>query len=277
MLLAAMPLAASTDVLPGDVDGSGQVNIADVTELIDMLLNSQTDVDLYPAADADGDGVIGIADVTELIDVILNTSFEDEHDWVDLGLPSGTLWATCNVGAETPEDYGDYFAWGETSPKAVYDMSTYKWYRSDDNGYGLTKYCTTSVCGYNGFTDGKTELDPSDDAATANWGSGARMPTLEQIQELVNTCTWEWTMRNGVKGQLGTGPNGNSIFLPAAGYRSREKLSLAGTYGYYWSRWLIADNPGYAYDFYFNYGGVGLLFCDRDFGHAVRAVRTSQN
>ena len=120
--------------------------------------------------DVDGDGKVGIADVTALIDYLLSGTWGDEssdaHEWVDLGLPSGTLWATTNIGATNPEDYGDYFAWGETEPKDVYDWSTYKWCNGSNTT--LTKYCTSSSYGYIGFTDGKTELDAGDDAAYVN-------------------------------------------------------------------------------------------------------------
>ena len=200
---------------------------------------------------------------------------EEEGDWVDLGLPSGTIWATRNVGASCPEDYGDYFAWGETAPKDVYDWETYKWYRSDYYYSGYSKYCTESYMGYNGFTDGKTELDPSDDAACAHY-PGGRMPSLEQIQELIDNCTWQWTQRNGVNGPLGTGPNGNTIFLPRAGCRWYESLDGAGSCGYYWSRTLC---PDYSCD------AVSLELVPlrvyrsnfRIYGFSVRAVRVSQN
>ena len=203
-------------------------------------------------------------------------------DWVDLGLPSGTIWATRNVGASAPEDYDDYFAWGETAPKEYYDWSTYKWYRSDDYSpyyAGFTKYCTYSSYGYNGFTDGKTELDPSDDAACAHY-PGGRMPSLEQIQELIDNCTWQWTQCNGVNGQLGTGPNGNTIFLPAAGDRLYESLYDVGSRGFYWSRTLDSSYSNGAYGLDFGSGYVtwdtGSL-AGRRHGFTVRAVRVSQN
>ena len=202
-------------------------------------------------------------------------------DWVDLGLPSGTIWATRNVGASVPEDYGDYFAWGETAPKDYYDWSTYKWRQGyyDANGYysGYTKYCTDSFYGFDGFVDNKTELDPADDAACAHY-PGGRMPSLEQIQELCNSCTWQWTQRNGVYGQLVTGPNGNTMFLPAAGYRGYDSLYLAGSHGYYWSRTLDSSYPGYACSLNF-YSGNWYYWHgnDRILGFTVRAVRVSQN
>ena len=199
----------------------------------------------------------------------------DNHEWVDLGLPSGTLWATCNVGANAPEEYGDYFAWGETAPKDYYDWSTYKW--CNGSYTTMTKYCTNSSYGYNGFTDGKTELDPEDDAAHVNWGPSWRMPTTEQQRELYEKCSSTWTTLNGVNGRLFTGPNGNTLFLPAAGYRLDESLSGEGSYGYYWSRTLDPDYSSSSYYLYFNPGGVHWYNYRRYSGFAVRAVRVSQN
>ena len=169
----------------------------------------------------------------------------DNHECVDLGLPSGTLWATCNVGADSPEEYGDYFAWGETDPKEIYDWTNYKWghWKWDtisDHFYHvevtLYKYYFrnwTNDAYVKG--DGKTELDTEDDAAYVNWGSKWRTPTLKQMQELVDCCSWKWTQQNGVKGHLVTGPNKKTIFLPAAGGRS-DKLYNDGVHAYYWTR-----------------------------------------
>lgn len=195
----------------------------------------------------------------------------EEHEYVDLGLPSGTLWATCNVGANAPEEYGDYFAWGETAPKEVYSWETYKWCKGSHDT--MTKYCTQNDFGFNGFTDGKTELDPNDDAATANWGSSARMPSIEQIQELMESCTWKWTTRNGVYGELGTGPNGNTIFLPAASERHNDSFGTPGHNGYYWSRSSYSKHVQGAYFLFFYQFG---MYCDGDerfLGRTVRAVR----
>ena len=262
----------------GDVDKDGAVTISDVTCLIDNLLKG------VPEGDVDQDGLVNISDVTSLIDYLLKGSWSDDpvtppdsHNWVDLGLPSGTLWATRNVGASAPEDYGDYFSWGETEPKDCYNWTTtYKWCNGSDTA--LTKYCNESYFGYNGFVDNKTELDPEDDAACAHY-PGGRMPSLEQIQELRYNCTWQWTQRNGVNGQLGTGPNGNTIFLPAAGYRVDEFLDYVGWYGSYWSRTLDSDAgcPFYAFDLLFDSGAVALGYDGRHLGSTVRAVRVSQN
>ncbi len=211
------------------------------------------------------------ADTTIIID-------EHENDYVDLGLPSGTLWATMNVGANSPEDYGDYFAWGETTPKDVYGWSTYKWCMGSYTT--MTKYCTESNYGYNGFVDNKTELDPEDDAAYVNWGPEWRMPSLEQIQELKNNCTTEWTTVNGVNGRLFTSNiNGASLFLPAAGCRWYSELYDAGSSGGFWARSLVSSYPNDAYYLYFYSGNVGWNYdwYSRFVGQSVRAVRVSQN
>ena len=201
----------------------------------------------------------------------------DEHEYVDLGLPSGTLWATCNVGASKPEEYGDYFAWGETKPKSIYNWSTYKW--CNGSSTTMTKYCTRSEYGNNGFTDNLTELQPEDDAATANWGSGWKMPSLDQIKELFESyyTTSEWTQLNGVYGyKITSKSNGNSIFLPAAGERLEDGLYYAGKYGNYWSSSLGPNDDNGAYFLYF---GSGIWDWDeygRGTGHSVRAVRVQE-
>ncbi|MBR0023953.1 MAG: hypothetical protein IJP59_05020 [Muribaculaceae bacterium] len=190
----------------------------------------------------------------------------DGHEWVDLGLTSGTLWATMNVGASKPEDYGDYFAWGETQPKSEYGWSTYKW-----GDYSkLTKYCTESSYGKDGFVDGKTLLDPDDDAATVNWGNKWRMPTKEQQIELRAECTWQWTSLNGVNGYIvASKSNSNSIFLPVN--------NVAGSRGYYWSRTLDKYRPDSAYFLYFYSDKRDWDTYYRSYGYSVRAVRVSQN
>ena len=142
---------------------------------------------------------------------------DNNNKYVDLGLPSGTLWATCNVGAVTAEEYGDYFAWGETQPKKRYSWGTYKWCNKEKNK--LTKYCDKTSYGNNGFADNLTTLESCDDAATANLGNGWRTPSSTEIQELIDNCRCGWRKLNRTIGLLFTGPNGNSIFLPAGGSR----------------------------------------------------------
>lgn len=152
------------------------------------------------------------------------------HEWVDLGLPSGTLWATCNVGANSPEEYGDYYAWGETTTKSVYSLKTYKY--ADPNILEFEYIIHTTK--YNA-TDGKRVLDAEDDVATAKWGISWHMPTRENFLELSNECSWTWTTINGNYGYKVIGKNGNSIFLPAgAGHRYDNGHYCLG-YGYYWS------------------------------------------
>lgn len=194
----------------------------------------------------------------------------DIHEYVDLGLPSGTLWATCNVGACLPEEYGDYFAWGETDSKENYSWETYKW--CNGSGNTMTKYCTDSIYG---SSDGKTILEPNDDAAYVNWGPGWRMPSHDQLDELKTKCTWTWTKQNGVNGYQVTGPNGNMLFFPATGGRFDDFLSYAGSCGFYWSRTLNSGEPYGAYKMYLNSGDVGLDGDSRYIGFAVRAVRGS--
>lgn len=220
---------------------------------------------------ADGSGV----KATCIVQIV------DPNTYVDLGLPSGTLWATCNIGATSPEDYGDYFAWGETEGyndgKTIFNWSTYKWCEGSE--YTMTKYCTKSSYGYNGFTDDKTELDPEDDAAYVNWGPAWRMPSEEQFSELINSSytTTEWTTQNGVYGRKITSKeNGNSIFLPAAGYRTGSSLLYAGSWGLYWSRTLYSGNPGSARYLSFNSSGVSMYGDNRYGGRSVRPVRSQE-
>ena len=189
---------------------------------------------------------------------------------VDLGLPSGTKWADRNVGATTKSDAGDYFAWGETSTKSDYDWSTYKY----GNAYNkLTKYCTNSSYGKDGFTDNKTELVLDDDVAHKEWGGSWRMPSKEQFEELEANTTSEFTTVNNVKGYLFTASNGNSIFLPAAGGRYGTSLYLAGSNAEFWSRTLNADGPGDAYGLDFYSSDPGVDYGGRWCGHTVRPVR----
>ena len=167
--------------------------------------------------------------ITVTADMTLYAQWEIVPRWVDLGLPSGTLWATCNIGATTPEEYGDYFAWGETETKEIYDWSTYKY--CNGSGFALTKYCCNDSYGNDGFVDSLCYLEYSDDVAKVNLGVGWRMPTAAEQFELEDNCRWTWTEQNGVAGYLATGPNGNNIFLPAAGGSCRE----AGVWCCYWS------------------------------------------
>ena len=152
------------------------------------------------------------------------------HTFVDLGL--SVKWATCNVGATAPEEYGDYFAWGETAPKSVYGWETYS-LCDNGNSRSLKKYNTTGSHGP--VVDNKTTLDPEDDAASVNWGGSWRMPTNAEFEELFKNCSTEWTTQNGTSGLKVTSTNNNSIFFPAAGFKYDVYTQDQGGKGYYWS------------------------------------------
>ncbi|MBR5983212.1 MAG: hypothetical protein IK025_05775 [Bacteroidales bacterium] len=203
----------------------------------------------------------------------------DGHDYVDLGLPSGILWATCNVGASTPEGSGSQYAWGETEPKESYKWENYRYkegevYRDFTLIYvRLIKYCNNSSYGNNGYTDNLTTLEADDDAATANWGSGWRMPTKAEFEELMNKCSWKWSDY----GYKVIGPNGNSIFLPAEGYRYDSDLGRKADYAPYWSSSLDSEFPSSAMMFGIGKGGYFhkgyyMNYLDRSCGLAVRPV-----
>lgn len=192
------------------------------------------------------------------------------HDYVDLGLPSGLLWATTNVGASHPEEYGSYFAWGETSPKSKYSWATYKYANGSETT--LTKYCNDSSYGN---IDNKDVLDEQDDAATINWGEPWRTPTLSETQELINNCTWTQTSKNGVNGYTVTGSNGNFIFLPAGGvmqyngkyFTERSVVMSANLFTYCTSASVLNcqdGTPNYWYGW------------DRCWGYPVRPVRDAE-
>ena len=193
------------------------------------------------------------------------------HGYVDLGL--SVKWASCNLGASSPEEYGDYYAWGETETKTNYEWSTYKWCKGDYNK--LTKYCPSDESGYwagYGSPDGKTRLDLSDDVAHIKLGGKWRIPTDEEWTELRERCKWTWTSTNSVNGYTVTGPSGNSIFLPAAGYRYGTLLYDAGSYGLYWSSSLNRGSPDYAWRVRFYSGNDYRYYGRRYYGHSVRPV-----
>ena len=248
--------------LKGDVNHDGAVDLADINAVTDIIIGIGDDI---LDADVNGDGEINVADINAIIDIILGV--REDHEWVDLGLPSGTLWATCNVGANSPEEYGDHFAWGETAPKETYSWQTYKWC---EDGF-LTKYC---IDGRYGTIDNKIELDPEDDAAYVNWGPSWRMPTVEQLTELYDNCTQQWTAMNGVKGILVTGPNGNTMFLLAAGFNWANTNTGEGTSGDCWSRELYTPDDDFACKLMYHYEGWrASAKSSRPFGSSVRAVR----
>lgn len=246
------------------------INNAFSMTLTDLTANTTYTVRAY-ATNEEGTGY-----GEEVSFTTLNEGGGDEHEYVDLGLPSGLLWATCNVGATSPEDYGDYFAWGETTQKDYYDWSTYQYCNGNNT---LTKYCNNSSYGYNGFTDNLTTLLPEDDAATANWGGNWRIPTYWDFQELLNNTTATWTQQNGVNGQLFTAANGNSLFLPAADdFLEGNDPGNGGAYqiGYYLSSSLVTSNPFWAWMLHFNHqpyqNYCNVYYTERCYGYTVRAV-----
>ena len=210
-------------------------------------------------------------------DAFSHSNIHNAYEYVDLGL--SVKWATCNVGANNPEDYGDYFAWGETDygdyfawgetkSKTSYLWSTYKYCNGSYNT--LKKYNTSSSYG---TMDHKTQLELSDDAAHVNWGGAWRMPTDAEWTELREQCTWTWTTQNGVYGRKVTSKtNGNSIFLPAAGYSSLSSVLSAGSYGYYWSSSLYTGSPDDALGVFFSSSKVDRGRIDRYGGQSVRPV-----
>lgn len=192
------------------------------------------------------------------------------HDYVDLGLPSGTLWATCNVGSSTPEGKGSYFAWGETVTKSSYSFNNYKYGNEDNNGnYHLYKYNTNSEYG---SVDNLTTLQASDDAATAKWGNGWRTPSKSEWEELYSHTSITLTNQNGVKGFRFTASNGGSIFLPAVGYYIFGDLGFYGRNCVYWTNQLDSSWPIRACLFYSINENYKLSELSRDVGCPIRAV-----
>ena len=189
---------------------------------------------------------------------------ENGHAYVDLGL--SVKWATCNVGASSPEEYGEYYAWGETETKSTYDWSTYKWCNGYENT--LTKYNDDS---YYGTVDNKTVLDPEDDVAHVKWGGSWRMPHDAEMTELYENCTWTWTTQGGKNGYKVTSKkNGNSVFLPAAGRCCGGDVSGQGDDGYYWCSTPRASSDAFALGF--DSGDQGVYAGCRLDGYSVRAV-----
>ena len=270
------------------VDGSAVLNVI-IKQNNDVLNNCPTPViwssDAPSVAIADDNGVVtaisaGTAHITASIrslsvqcTVTVIEECNVEHEYVDLGL--SVKWATFNVGALSPEEYGAYYAWGETEAKTDYSWSTYKWCNGSYDTQ--TKYNTLSSYG---TVDNKTTLDPEDDVAYVKWGGNWRMPTKAEQDELRNNCTWTWydsgnSEFNGIAGYKVTsnkaGYTDRSIFLPAAGHRSDTRLSNVGYYGYYWSN-SLTGSPDYAW--YIDFGSDDVRWGSyyRDYGQSVRPV-----
>ena len=223
----------------GDVNDDQTVDVADIATIIDIMAGKGGD--------------------TEPEEKVYTSCPDGNHPHIiDLGLPSGTKWACCNVGASKPEDYGSYYAWGETKTKEVYTGDTYQYYQN-----GSYVNIGSDIAG--------TEYD----AATANWKAPWQMPTYEQFEELRDNCTSELTTQNDVNGMKFTGINGGTIFLPAVGYCWVSGLLEVGSCGGYWSSTLGESAPDVAGGLYFGpwYVGTGNYYMDRGLGFTVRPVR----
>ncbi|MBQ0103532.1 MAG: hypothetical protein KBS99_05100 [Prevotellaceae bacterium] len=222
--------------------------------------------ELHPC-DANHDGAVDVTDIAAIATYILTGEYEPStppaHEGIDLGLPSGLKWASCNVGADKPEDYGYYLAWGESSEKVEYNSSTYF---DLDNGH-YQKYTERSAA---------VVLDSVDDAAHVNWGGNWRMPTREDVWELMDNCDWSWETLNGVNGcRIKSRTNGNSIFLPAAGEIQEKEYNGIDIAGRYWTSTLSGGYPYYL-AFYQKKGSTVEKFCSsrttRTNGLPVRPV-----
>ena len=239
-------------------------------------------------------GWINLPETMPAHDVIItgyfvNSHNNSDHEYVDLGLPSGLLWATCNIGANAPEEVGDLFAWGETSPKTTFTQSNYVFFKSettepDADGFtttnsGYTKYVMESEAskyGLQGFFDNLSVLEKEDDAAYVLWGEQWRIPTWDDINELRNQCTWTWVTLKGVDGYKVTGPNGNFIFFPAAGFIESYTLSV-GQGSMYWGSSLSPTYPKWVASLYFykvvsDGWHAGGFEGERYYGHSIRPV-----
>ena len=185
-----------------------------------------------------------------------------QHEPVDLGL--SVDWASCNLGASAPEQYGAYYSWGETATKSVFSWNTYRYGNSD----ALTKY---------NKADGNRTLAPENDAASATWGGAWRMPTKAECAELLDKCTWTWSNRSGVNGYIVTGPSGNTIFLPASGQREGSEASDVGSWGCYWSATLNHRSILVAESLSFDQGLSSVEVASRIVGQAIRPVCTKNS
>lgn len=281
-----------TSAKKGDVNGDGGVTMSDANMIVNAFLSGEN----LEGADLNGDGDVTMSDANQAVNIFLRGAdteegMENGHEYVDLGL--SVKWAKCNVGAQHPQDYGDYFAWGETEPKEDYSSAAYKW---KENGL-LTKYCVNS---YSGTVDNRTTLELDDDAATANWQGAWRMPTLTELEELCDSCLWVWTSSyndTDVKGYIvfkakdkadrgkkvymnmawdtptsaTYSLSDNHIFLPAAGWYEGMRNEATGSNGCYLTATLSQNNDvcylkfgsGYVYD---------DSYCNRYYGRTVRPV-----
>ena len=260
----------SSSEIVGDIVPDGTINNQDLNGLVDAYTSGTA---VTKVTDIDTDNQLTITDITRLISMLPQEgggSDDDTpttyngHEYVDLGLPSGTLWATCNVGASTPEEAGCYYAWGETTGSCEGKTNFY---------YGNYKYYNDDYTKYND-TDNLSILEASDDAATVNWGGNWCTPTRTQFTELSKNASWEWTEQNGVKGWVITsnidGYTDKKIFIPAAGYYRSKSFEDFGEYGYYWTSNVYATE--YGRNYYLRPTAKGSSQQSRGAGLSVRPV-----
>lgn len=241
-------IVASLDAIKGQAEalGTGQTGIATQIAGVTAAINALVD----QVKDGDTDAAVALAQIIQKLEELKGSiggggTIPSTMEYVDLGLPSGLKWAKCNLGASKPSDYGDWYAWGEIEVKnkwAIWEF--YNWMQAGQSDWKyITKYTIadgeTGAIWYdssgNFIGDNKTVLDAADDAATQQLGSPWRMPTVDEIKELLDKCTWTWTTQDGVNGCQVDGPNGNAIFLPATGFVNDTALINKGDEGYYWS------------------------------------------
>lgn len=197
---------------------------------------------------------IGVDDGAIIVSFTL-WAYMGGHMYVDLGLPSGTLWSVCNMGADKPEEFGEYYAWGETSTKSSYNWNTYS---------------------IGSELDSLPTLDEAHDAAASSWGYGWRMPSREDFDEIVTYCTMTWTTRSGVNGYLVTGTNGNTMFLPASGGRGDGNIYESGSCGFYWLNSVYTDDTQFAWGFLFDANSFSETSYYRMYGQSIRPVCNRQ-
>lgn len=278
-------IVASLDAIKGQAEalGTGQTSIASkiagVTDAINDLVAEVNSGNTSAAA--------ALAQIIQKLEDLKGSiggggTTPSTMEYVDLGLPSGLKWAKCNLGASKPSDYGDFYAWGEIATKTTWAVwEFYKWMQSGQSEWKyITKYTIadgeTEAIWYdssgNFIGDNITTLVAADDAATQQLGSPWRMPTVDEINELLDKCTWTWTTQDGVNGHQVDGPNGNAIFLPATGYISDLFIINRGDLGYYWSSSLSPSSHD-ASLFYFDSVNHAWAYEHRRCGLSVRPVR----
>ena len=253
--------------IKGDVNSDGVVGIGDIVAVTNVMAGIANDAAIQRRADVNDDGMVGIGDIVAITNIMAGVNSDkptayltcpdaDHPHLIDLGLPSGTLWACCNVGASTPEEYGYFYAWGESKVKTTYNNSTYDYY----NGSGYEDI-------------GSDIAGTTYDTATSIWKAPWKMPTRVQMQELLDNCSVVWTTQNGVSGRKYSGTNGGSIFLPAAGFQYDGQVVYVGTSGAYWSSTLSQKGQSGAYYLMFSSSSGGMVADGRTYGISVRPVQ----